>query len=211
MTAEQVAEKAVPRRRSRRDEILKIAMGLFAARGYHGVSMDDIGAAAGVTGPALYHHFSSKQEVLATIMERGIEFLLSRSRAALEAAGDDPADQLCALVEVQVMFHLEDQRGTLLGTSELRALEEPVRSAHIAKRDAQQRMFDQVITNGVRAGVFATPLPLEASRAIVVMCTQVASWFSPKGPATREEMVRRYQRLSLDMLRSERIPAQARV
>jgi len=36
-------------------------VGLFAARGYHGVSMDDIGAAAGVTGPALYHHFAGKE------------------------------------------------------------------------------------------------------------------------------------------------------
>ncbi|MBC8994507.1 helix-turn-helix transcriptional regulator, partial [Micromonospora chalcea] len=52
------------RRRSRRDEILEIAVGLFAARGYHGVSMDDIGAAAGVTGPALYHHFAGKEAML---------------------------------------------------------------------------------------------------------------------------------------------------
>ena len=40
-----------PRRRSRREDILEIAVGLFAGRGYHGVSMDDIGRAAGVTGP----------------------------------------------------------------------------------------------------------------------------------------------------------------
>jgi AcrR family transcriptional regulator len=44
-------QQAPTRRRSRRDEILEIAVGLFAARGYHGVSMDDIGSAAGVTGP----------------------------------------------------------------------------------------------------------------------------------------------------------------
>ena len=57
-----------PRRRSRRDEILEIAVGLFAARGYHGVSMDDIGAAAGVTGPALYHHFAGKEAMLAAAL-----------------------------------------------------------------------------------------------------------------------------------------------
>ena len=53
-----------PRRRSRRDEILEIAVGLFASRGYHGVSMDDIGSAAAATGPALYHYFSSKAAML---------------------------------------------------------------------------------------------------------------------------------------------------
>jgi AcrR family transcriptional regulator len=58
------AAQARPRRRSRRAEILEIAVGLFATRGYHGVSMDDIGAAAGVTGPALYHHFAGKEAML---------------------------------------------------------------------------------------------------------------------------------------------------
>jgi hypothetical protein len=75
-----------------------------------------------------------------------------------------------------------------------------VRSQHIAKRVAQQRMFDHVVLDGVERGKFHTPLPLEAARAIVVMCTGVASWFSPSGPASREEMVRRYQRLALDMV-----------
>ncbi len=68
MTVEQAVGTAgvrVPgRRRSRRQEILEIAVGLFATRGYHGVSMDDIGAAAGVTGPALYHHFAGKEAML---------------------------------------------------------------------------------------------------------------------------------------------------
>jgi hypothetical protein len=101
---------------------------------------------------------------------------------------------------VHVLFHLQDQRGTLLGTSELRALEEPVRSRHLAKRHQQQRLFDGVITQGVDLGVFTTPIPLEASRAIVVMCTGVANWFSPKGRMSRAEVVRRYQRLALDMV-----------
>ncbi|HEY2790801.1 MAG TPA: helix-turn-helix domain-containing protein, partial [Micromonosporaceae bacterium] len=51
MTVEQRTRSAGVRRRTRRDEILDIAVELFAKRGYHGVSMDDIGAAAGVTGP----------------------------------------------------------------------------------------------------------------------------------------------------------------
>ena len=67
-----------PRRRSRRDEILEIAVGLFAARGYDGVSMDDIGSAAGVTGPALYHHFAGKEAMLVAAL---IFIPLSRVRS----------------------------------------------------------------------------------------------------------------------------------
>ena len=180
--------------------ILEAAIAVMAEHGYHGTSVRDIAVRAGVSPAALYHHFGSKQEVLATIMERGVEALLQRTRAALADAGDGPADRLRALVEVQVLFHLEDQRGTLLGTSEVRALDEPVRTRHLAKRHRQQRLFDGVISQGAKLGVFATPIPLEASRAIVVMCTGVASWFSPKGPMSRAEVVRRYQRLALDMV-----------
>lgn len=180
--------------------ILEAAIEVMAEHGYHGTSVRDIAERAGVSPAALYHHFASKQDVLATIMECGIEALLRRTRAALAAAGGDPAARLRALVEVQIMFHLQDQHGTLLGTSELRALDEPVRSRHIAKRHQQQRLFDRVVAEGAEVGAFATPFPLQASRAIVVMCTGVASWFRTRGPLSRAEMVRQYQRLALDMV-----------
>ena len=180
--------------------ILQAAIAVMAEHGYHGTSVRDIAVRAGLSPSALYHHFASKQEVLARIMERGIKALLGRTRAALDEAGDDPADRLRALVAVQILFHLEDQSGTLLGTSELRALQEPVLSRHLAKRLEQQRLFDEVVADGVRRGAFGTPLPREASRAIVVMCTGVAAWFSPRGRLSRAEVVERYQRLALDMV-----------
>jgi AcrR family transcriptional regulator len=180
--------------------ILEAAIAVMAEQGYHGTSVRDIAVRAGLSPGALYYHFESKQELLATIMERGIEELLRRTRAALAGAGDDPAAALGAIVRTHVLFHLEDQRGTMLGTSELRALEEPVRSRHLDKRHQQQRLFDDAVVRGAELGVFTTPIPLEASRAVVVMCTGVAGWFSPKGPLSRAEIARRYERLALDMV-----------
>jgi AcrR family transcriptional regulator len=195
-----VASAAQPAAPGGEAAILRAAIAVMAEHGYHGTSVRDIAVRAGLSAGALYHHFASKQEVLATIMERGIAALLGRTRAALDGAGDDPVEQLRALVAVQVLFHLEDQRGTLLGTSEMRALQEPVRSRHLAERLKQQRMFDDVVTAGVERGLFRTPLAHEASRAIVVMCTGVASWFSPTGRLSGVEVVERYQRLALDMV-----------
>jgi AcrR family transcriptional regulator len=195
-----VASAAQPARPGGEAAIPRAAVAVMAEHGYHGTSVRDIAVHAGLSPAALYHHFTSKQEVLATIMERGIKALLGRTRAALDGAGDDPVEQLRALVAVQVLFHLEDQRGTLLGTSEVRALQEPVRTRHLAKRLEQQRMFDAVVADGVRRGVFGTPLATEASRAIVVMCTGVAAWFSPSGRLSRDEVVERYQRLALDVV-----------
>src|SRR5258706_8135692 len=95
-----------PRRRSRREEILEIAVGLFAARGYHGVSMDDIGAAAGVTGPALYHHFAGKEAMLAAALNPVSEQLLAGGRAVADDHRGDAAGHLPAVHHFQMDFSL---------------------------------------------------------------------------------------------------------
>jgi AcrR family transcriptional regulator len=198
-----VAREVTEAGRPGEEAILSAAIAVMAEHGYHGTSVRDIAERAELSPAAIYYHFTSKQDVLATIMERGIERLLMRTRTALAEAGEAPEDRLCAIVEVQVLFHLESQGATLLGTSELRALDEPLRSKHKAKRLKQQRLFDQVVEEGVAQGAFTTTLPREAARAIVVMCTGVASWFSPRGKLSRDQIVRRYQRLALDMVGAE--------
>ncbi|MGZ4558245.1 MAG: TetR/AcrR family transcriptional regulator, partial [Mycobacteriaceae bacterium] len=52
----------------RREQLLDVAAGLMAERGFHGVSINDLGAAAGVSGPAVYRHFSSKQAILGEML-----------------------------------------------------------------------------------------------------------------------------------------------
>jgi AcrR family transcriptional regulator len=115
------------RRRSRREEILEIAVGLFAARGYHGVSMDDIGAAAGVTGPALYHHFAGKEAMLAAALNPVSEGLLQGGRARVEEHPGDPAAALGSLVEFHVTFALANPAVIALHLHELDRLPEDPR------------------------------------------------------------------------------------
>lgn len=91
---------------SRREEILRAAAELFALRGFHGVSIDDIGAAVGVSGPALYRHFPSKEAILAELLVGISEVLLDEAQARV-AAGGSPADLLAALVDWQVRFALD--------------------------------------------------------------------------------------------------------
>ena len=90
---------------TRREQILATAAELFAARGFHGVSVADLGAACGISGPALYKHFASKDAVLAEMLVSISEELLSvgRERVASAAA---PAASLAALVDWHVDFAL---------------------------------------------------------------------------------------------------------
>ena len=95
-------------RPSRREQILRAAAQLFAERGSRAVGVDDVGAAVGVTGPAIYRHFASKDAMLAEMLLRISERLLAGASEQVAAAGPDPAAQLRALIAFQVDFALDN-------------------------------------------------------------------------------------------------------
>lgn len=90
---------------SRREQILETAAGLFAERGYHGVSVNDIGEACGISGPALYKHFAGKEDLLAQSLTSISERLLSEGRRR-RAEAPDASAALDALVDWHVEFAL---------------------------------------------------------------------------------------------------------
>ncbi|TRW42949.1 TetR/AcrR family transcriptional regulator [Georgenia yuyongxinii] len=82
---------------TRREQILDAAADLFARKGFHGVPIDEIGAAVGITGPALYRHFAGKEAILAEMLVGISEQLLAGAQAQLgeddgRSAAPDPAD-----------------------------------------------------------------------------------------------------------------------
>lgn len=128
MTAQQDrGPRTAGRRRSRREEILEVAVSLFASKGYDGVSMDAIGAAAGVTGPALYHHFKGKEAMLAAALYPVSESLLNGGRARVAQHADDPEAALVALVDFHVDFALANPAVIALHLHELDRLPEQPR------------------------------------------------------------------------------------
>ncbi|MGA8113286.1 MAG: TetR/AcrR family transcriptional regulator [Actinocatenispora sp.] len=121
-------------RRSRREEILDVAVDLFARRGYHGVSMDEIGKAAGVTGPALYHHFSGKEAMVAAALIPVSEELLAAGKSRI-ATADGPAAALDALLDFHVEFALAHPAVITLHLHELDRLpDEPRREIRRLQR-----------------------------------------------------------------------------
>ena len=110
-------------------------MGLFAARGYHGVSMDDIGSAAGVTGPALYHHFAGKEAMLVAALIPVSEGLLHGGKARVAQHPDDAQAALADLIDFHVEFALANPAVIALHLHELDRLpEEPRRQIRKLQR-----------------------------------------------------------------------------
>jgi AcrR family transcriptional regulator len=89
----------------RRQQILDTAAELFAERGFHGVSVHDIGSACGISGPALYKHFTGKDQLLAASLTDISETLLKEGSARV-AASESPREALDALIDWHVEFAL---------------------------------------------------------------------------------------------------------
>jgi AcrR family transcriptional regulator len=103
-----VARPPTARGRARRERLLDATAELVAARGFHAVGISDIGAAAGVTGSAIYRHFATKTELLVAVLDRVVDGLLDRAEDIV-AASADPAATLDALVDAHVTFALRDR------------------------------------------------------------------------------------------------------
>ena len=89
----------------RRQQIIDTAANLFAEHGFHGVSVHDIGNACGISGPALYKHFPSKQALLAATLTEVSQTLVDEGRRRVADAGA-PAEALASLIDWHIDFAL---------------------------------------------------------------------------------------------------------
>lgn len=101
------ADSATPTRREllkqqRRGQLLMAGARLIAERGYLGMRLDDLGAAVGISGPAVYRHFPNKEALLVELLV-GISRRLLDGGSAVAADADGPRQALAGLVE----FHLD--------------------------------------------------------------------------------------------------------
>ncbi|MFV0129787.1 TetR/AcrR family transcriptional regulator [Streptomyces sp. HMX112] len=131
---------------TRREQILKEAARLFAERGFHGVGVDEIGAAVGISGPGLYRHFPGKDAMLAELLVGISERLLDGGRRRVAEAAGDPETLLGALIDGHIDFALDDRPLITLHDRELDRLRDTDR-----KRVRQlQRQYVELWVSVVR-------------------------------------------------------------
>ncbi|MCS0637778.1 TetR/AcrR family transcriptional regulator [Streptomyces sp. LP05-1] len=146
---------------TRREQILREAARLFAERGFHGVGVDEIGAAVGISGPGLYRHFPGKDAMLAELLVGISERLLDGGRLRVEAAAGDDRALLAALIDGHIDFALDDRSLIILHDRELDRLRDDDR-----KRVRRlQREYVELWVSAVRR---LHPAPAEAEARAAV-------------------------------------------
>jgi AcrR family transcriptional regulator len=145
---------------NRREQILREAARLFAERGFHGVGVDEIGAAVGISGPGLYRHFAGKDAMLAELLVGISERLLAAGRMRVEEA-PDPTSALDALIRGHIDFALDDRPLITLHDRELDRLRESDRKL---VRQLQRRYVEEWVE--VVRQVYPDATELEARAAV---------------------------------------------
>ncbi|WP_345265330.1 helix-turn-helix domain-containing protein [Nocardioides nanhaiensis] len=198
---------AVPAQRSWRefpparwDPALRGAMASFLVYGYHGSTMRGIAERAGLSVAGLYHYYGGKQQMLVALLERAMAELSARTSAALDD-GADPAERLANLVECLALFHTHRRELGFIGATEMRSLIPAARHRIAGIRNREQRKVTTEVEQGCRDGLFATPEPQAAARAVVTSCTALAQWYRPTGPSSPEQVAAQYVEFALDVVR----------
>jgi AcrR family transcriptional regulator len=104
-------------RGERRERILASATSLFEENGFHGAGIDDIAAAAGVTGPAIYRHFKNKDAVLVALFDRLADRLGAILQTVAAGVANDASSEHRSALETLVRQHVRlafDERALIV-------------------------------------------------------------------------------------------------
>jgi AcrR family transcriptional regulator len=170
---------------ARRQEIVDIAAHVFAQRGYHATSIEDLVAATGLQRGGLYHYIGSKEELLIRIHERFIEPLLAEAHA-IEAQGEDASATLRALARALMSDIAEYRDQVTVFLHEWKTLGN-TRDGQRAKKVMTARkefeaVIDRTLSRGVDDGLFDIADRRLAVLGFLGMINYTYQWYSSRGP-----------------------------
>lgn len=179
-----------------RDDILDAAAQVFRQKGYHGASMQDVAAAVKLQKASLYHHVTSKQEILLALLDRALG-MLTQHIASIAAAPLPPDQKLRAMIRgyLDDLSQNSDLASVLL--FEHRSLDRKAHARHVPQRDRFEALWRSVLDEGVRAGSFEVADTGLAVRALMGVMNWTVTWYQPGGRKTIEQIADAYTDLLL--------------
>ncbi|MFC8433587.1 TetR/AcrR family transcriptional regulator [Streptomyces sp. NPDC057253] len=204
MAARRPARAAAPARTAarngtgseRRAELLQIAAGLFATRGYTQTTVRDIADEAGILSGSLYHHFSSKEDMLDEIL-RGFLDRLHERFTEIEKEGTDPREVLDQLITHAFTTIHETPEAVALYQSEADTLVGQSGFEYVDQLGKKiEKIWLRTLTAGQRSGVFRADVDVSLTYRFIrdtVWCS--VRWYRPRGKFRAEALAEQYLRV----------------
>ena len=185
-----------PRRRA--PEIIEAAARVFAERGFHGATTQDIADVLGIRQASLYYYFPSKEVALEMVCARGVEGFLEA--AAVIAAGPESVpEKLRRLILAHLSPLLDRPDFVRVFHNERRHLPAASRRRIAQTVRAYERVIEEVIKTGIRSGEFRADLdPRLVTFGMLGMVKSVAGWFDKEADIKVERIVDEFFRLLMD-------------
>ncbi|WP_316236539.1 TetR/AcrR family transcriptional regulator [Bradyrhizobium sp. SZCCHNR1015] len=178
------------------EAIRRAGLRLIFQHGYEAMSLRQLAAEVGIQPGSLYNHISTKQELLAELIQDHINDLLQELEQALRDT-QGPVERLRAFVAFHVSYHMTRKREVFIANSELRSLDPRNYEAVVALRGAYERRLADILSDGVAQGVFDVDDIQVATFAIIALLTGLCSWYRPGGRLTREAIIAAHEKLVL--------------
>ena len=184
---------------SRRSELLRIAAGLFAEKGFKNTTVRDIADASGIQSGSLYHHFDSKESMVDEILS-SFQAELFGSYDEILTSTDDARTKLERAVRVSFEAIDRHRHEVAIFQNEADYLGGFDRFAYLAERNAQSRdVWITLLDDGVRSGVLRSDLDIELTYRFIRDTVWVAvRWYRPGGTLTHEHVADQYLTILLD-------------
>lgn len=169
-----------------KQRLFDAAISLIGERGFHGTSVDDIAEAAGVAKGTVYYHFrGGKEELVAALLESGLQMLSQDFRATVDSA-QGPRSALVAIVRTEVAYVHRYQAFSKLLVSEMWRRDRSWQHTVRLLREEYVTVIRDVLDAGVREGVFRADLDSEVGAWALfgMIATATLDWlaFNPTEP-----------------------------
>lgn len=179
-------------RRSTKERITEAALHLFQENGFHAVTVDKIVQESGTSKGGFYHNFKSKDELLYTIHDSFITYVLDKASEAYEKF-DTPAERLYEIVKSFVMMFDMYRPHVTVFYQESLYLSAEYFQAIKEKRDNYKQLMFKVVQEGIDQGEFRPELPVPiASMAIFGMTNWTYKWYKSEGKYSIQEIAEIY-------------------
>ena len=177
------SSKALPTAASqdRRSQIEEVATRAFCKMGYSGASMRDIAREMKTTQAAVYYHFSSKEDILHSIISRFTEQLLALLRERFEST-TDPVESLRRALLAHILLQETHSFETRLVIEEKRNLGQVSRDRIVLREKEVYALYRQRVLALVASGRARAFEPAVVTFALLGIVNYFLHWFRPGGP-----------------------------
>lgn len=178
--------------------MIDVAARVFAQRGYHATSIEDLVNATGMTKGGLYHYMASKEDLLLGVVEELMDPLLERAKETVTTPGS--AESRLRALMVLWLEHVADHRDHMIVFSqERRTLERTARWREVKQsRRSFEKLLAEAIDAGCRDGSFEVQDSQLALMMLLGAVNHIPQWFNPRGRLQPREIAECYCDLLVD-------------